>query len=148
MVGQLLRMEYLKKIREDAGAAYDASASSSINRDDFRTQTSITAECPMKPEKADAAIQILRDEVNNLAKTCDADNLQKVKEYLLKSFADQQKQNAYWLNRINTWREYGLDFHTDYEKLVNAQTPENISAFVKEVLKAGNAAEVIMLPAE
>jgi zinc protease len=148
IAGQILRMEYLKKIREDASAAYDASANAGISRDDFGTETYILAECPMKPEKADVAIQILRDEVNNLAKNCDADKLQKVKEYMLKSFGDQQKQNSYWLGRINIWRHYGLDFNTDYEKLVNAQTPESISAFTAELLKAGNAAEVIMLPAE
>ena len=66
----------------------------------------------------------------------------------LKSHSDQLKQNGYWLSCINEWREWGIDFHTDYEKVVSAQTPESISAFVAEVLKAGNKAEVIMLPAE
>jgi zinc protease len=102
----------------------------------------------MKPEKADTAIMIMRDEVLAMAKTCDADKLQKVKEYLLKSYGDQQKQNGYWAGRIDIWRKWGLDFHTDYEKVVNAQTPESISAFVAEVLKAGNRAEIIMMPAE
>jgi len=32
--------------------------------------------------------------------------------------------------------------------VVNAQTTESISAFVAELLKSGNAAEVIMMPAE
>jgi zinc protease len=41
-----------------------------------------------------------------------------------------------------------VDFHTDYEQVVNAQTPETISAFVQEVLKAGNRAEVVMMPEE
>ena len=83
-----------------------------------------------------------------ITKHCDADKLQKVKEYILKSHNDQLKQNGYWMGRISTWRKYGLDFHTDFEKVVNAQTPESISAFVKEVLKAGHHAEVIMLPQE
>ena len=102
----------------------------------------------MKPEKADTAIMILRDEVDALTKTCDADKLQKVKEYMLKSHGDQLKQNGYWLSVINLWRKWGIDFHTDYEKLVNAQTPESISAIAAEILKSGNRAEVIMLPAE
>ena len=38
--------------------------------------------------------------------------------------------------------------HTNYKAVVQAQTPESISAFIKEVLKAGNRAEVIMMPAE
>ena len=148
IAGQILSMEYLKKIREDASAAYTVGAAASMSRNDFETEAYILAQCPMKPEKADIANQILRDEVNAMAKTCDADKLQKVKEYLLKNLGDQRKQNSYWLGRINTWRKYGMDFDTDYEKVVNAQTTESISAFVAELLKAGNAAEVIMMPAE
>ena len=148
MISQILDMEYLKKIREDASAAYTVQSMSGIDRNDFETTAQIFAVCPMKPEKADIAITILRDEVSALAKTCDADKLQKVKEYMLKSHGDQLKRNGYWLTIINLWRKWGIDFHTDYEKLVNAQTPESISAFVAEVLKAGNRAEVIMLPAE
>ena len=148
MAGQILSMEYLKKIREDASAAYTVGSQASVNRDDFETTAQILAYCPMKPEKADTAIMILRDEVEALTKTCDADKLAKVKEYMLKNHGDQMKQNNYWVGQIYNWREYGVDFHTDYEKVVNAQTPESICAFVKEMLKAGNHAEVIMLPAE
>jgi zinc protease len=148
IAGQILSMEYLKKIREDASAAYTVGASSSVSKDDFEESSSIYVYCPMKPEKADVALQIMRDEVNAMANGCDADKLAKVKEYLLKSHADQLKQNGYWLGQINNWRRYGMDFHTDYEKVVNAQTPESIAAFVKELLKAGNRAEVVMMPAE
>ena len=148
IAGQILSMEYQKKIREDASAAYTVGASASMSRDDFEKNATIYVYCPMKPEKADVALQIMRDEVNNITKTCDADKLAKVKEYLLKNHGDQLKQNSYWLGQINSWRKWGMDFHTDYEKVVNAQTPESIAAFVKEVLKAGNNAEVIMMPAE
>lgn len=148
MVGQILSMEYLKKIREDASAAYTVASQASVSRNDFETTTQIIAYCPMKPEKADTAQMIMRDEVNAMTKTCDSDKLQKVKEYMLKNHGDQLKQNSYWLSQINNWRKYGVDFHTDYEKIVNAQTVESICAFVKELLKAGNHAEVTMLPAE
>jgi zinc protease len=90
----------------------------------------------------------MRDEVEAMAKTCDADKLQKVKEYMLKNHGDLLKENGYWLNCINEWRRYGIDLHTDYEKFVSAQTPESICAFMAELLKAGNRAEVVMLPAE
>ena len=148
IAGQILSMEYLKKIREDASAAYTVGASASISRDDFETSSTVYVYCPMKPEKADVALQIMRDEVDALTKGCDADKLAKVKEYMLKNHGDQLKQNSYWLGQINTWRKYGLDFHTDYEKVVNAQTPESIAAFIKEVVKANNRAEVVMMPGE
>ena len=148
MVGQILSMEYLKKIREDASAAYTVGASASLSTDDFENNASIYVYCPMKPEKADVALQIMRDEVQAIAKGCDPDKLAKVKEYMLKNHADQLKQNNYWITTIDMWRYKGVDYHKDYEKLVNAQTPESIAAFVKEVLKAGNRAEVVMMPAE
>ena len=148
MVGQILSMEYLKKIREEASAAYTVASQSSVSRDDFETTSQILAYCPMKPEKADTALMIMRDEVATIAKSCDADKLTKVKEYMLKNHGDQLKQNGYWLGVIGEWRQWGIDLHSDYEKVVNAQTPESIAAYVSELLKAGNHAEVIMMPAE
>ena len=103
----------------------------------------------MKPEKADTAIAIMRRAVQDMATgKCDADMLAKVKEYMLKNHADQLKQNGYWSGRIRTWRMWNLDFHTDYEKTVEAITPASVSNFVAEVLKSGNEAEIVMLPAE
>ncbi len=148
MAGQVLQMVYLKKIREEASAAYTVSASAEVERDDYRTETQLTVYCPMKPEKGDTAIMIMRDEVKTLAQTCDADMLTKVKEYMVKNHGDRLKTNGYWNGRISVWRKYGLDFHTNYEQVIQAQTPESISAFVAEMLKAGNQAEIVMMPAE
>ena len=149
MAGQVLQMVYLKEIREEASAAYTVVAQASLNRSDFADETNLLAYCPMKPEKADTAITIMRRAVQDMAAgKIDADMVTKVKEYMLKSHADQLKQNGYWQGRINVWRKWGLDFHTDYEKTVQAITPASICGFVREVLKAGNELEVVMLPAD
>ena len=149
VAGQVLEMVYLKEIREEASAAYNVSAQAGVSRDDFGDEASIYAYCPMKPEKADTAVFIMRRAVQDMAAgKCDADMVQKVKEYMLKAHADQLKTNGYWSGRIGAWRKWNLDFHTDYEKTVQAVTPESVSAFVAEVLKSGNEAEVVMLPAE
>ena len=148
IAGQVLEMVYLKEIREEASAAYSVSAQAGVSRDDFGDESTILAYCPMKPEKADTAVFIMRRAVTDMAAgICDADMVQKVKEYMLKAHADQLKTNGYWLGRIGAWRKWNLDFHTDYEKTVQAVTPESICAFVAEVLKSGNEAEVVMLPA-
>jgi zinc protease len=67
---------------------------------------------------------------------------------MLKNIDDQAKTNYYWVRQLNRLRKYGVDTHTDYKKVVEAQTPETIMAFVKELLKAGNHAQVVMMPAE
>ena len=147
--GQVLQMVYLKEIREEASAAYTVQAQAGVSRDDFNDESSIFAYCPMKPEKADVAIDIMRRAVKEMAAgKCDADMVTKVKEYMLKNLGDQLKTNAYWAGRINAWRNWNLDLHTDCEKTIQALTPESICQFVAEVLKSGNEAEVVMLPAE
>jgi zinc protease len=148
MVGQMLMMIYTEKIREEASAAYSVMAQGGINRDDFRSTATVVVYCPMKPEKSDVATQIMNDEVVNLAKTVDAEKLKKVQEYMLKNVDDQAKTNGYWINCISNLRKYNVDLYTDYKTAVQAQTPETIAAFMQELLKAGNRAEIIMLPEE
>ncbi|MBR1395007.1 MAG: insulinase family protein [Prevotella sp.] len=148
-VGQVLQMVYLKEIREEASAAYTVSAQASASRDDFGDETMILAYCPMKPEKADTAITIMRRAVEDMAAgKCNADMVTKVKEYMLKNHGDRLKTNGYWAGAITTWRKWGLDFYTSYEQTVQSLTPASLCTFVREVLKAGNQAEVVMLPAE
>ena len=148
MVGQILSMIYTEKIREEASAAYSVLAQAGLSRDDYRTTGTVLVYCPMKPEKGDVATKIMLDEVNNMAKSVDAEKLNKVKEYMLKNVDDQAKTNNYWIRVIGRLRDYGVDVHTDYKKVVEAQTPDAISAFMQEFLKPGNRAEVIMLPEE
>jgi len=148
MMGQILTMIYTEKIREEASAAYSVMAQAGLQRDDYRTTGTALVYCPMKPEKGDIAKKIMREEVENMAKTVDAEKLQKVKEYMLKAVDDQAKTNNYWIRQINRLRDYGVDTHTNYKDVVNAQTPETVAAFVKTLLSSGDFAEIIMMPEE
>ncbi len=148
IAGQILRMVYTKEIREEASAAYSVAAqgSASINEDDSRML--LLAYCPMQPEKRDTALYLLQKAVSDLSVACDGEKLEKVKELMLKRADDSAKQNGYWGNVLYNWRKYGIDEHTDYKALIKAQTPEKISQFVSDVLKAGNHITVSMLPEE
>lgn len=149
VAGQILSMIYLKKIREDASAAYSAGAVGRTTAGSDVPFTVLLGVCPMKPEKADLAIKIMKDEVAAMAKTVDADMLTKVKELMLKQADDNAKKNGYWLGAISNFDELGIDVVTDYKKIVGELTPESIAAFVKDVIIAGgNSVEIIMLPQE
>ena len=148
IAGQVLSMVYLQKIREDAGAAYSVMAQASISRKDDKTDCGIFVYCPVEPEKADTALAIMRNEVAAMQNGCDADMLAKVKEFMLKNHDDRTKTNGYWQGVINNYRDFGLDTYTDYKKTVEAQTPQTIAAFIKELVKPGNRVEVVMMPAE
>lgn len=145
--GQVLEMIYLKKIREDAGAAYSAGATGMASLGGDTPFTALVGICPMDPEKSDMAIKIMEEEAKKLSTTVDADMLNKVKELMLKRADENAKTNSYWVSTINNLDEYGVDTYTNYKNVVNALTPEKVAKMVKDVIfKGGNSVKVIMLP--
>ncbi len=145
--GQVLEMIYLKKIREEASAAYSASAGGYASLGGDKPFTALVGICPMKPEQADQALAIMREEVQKLGSEVDADMLGKVKELMLKQADDNARKNGYWVNVLEAYAEHGVDLHSNYKNLVNGLTPQKVASFVKDViLKAGNQVEVVMLP--
>lgn len=147
IAGQILSMIYLKQIREEASAAYSAGAQGGMSlSDDGYHMAQLAGFCPMKPEKKDVALKIMNQAVQDLATACDAGMLDKVKKLMLKQHDSALKTNAYWSNVV--WDEYllGQDDHTRYASLVEAQTPQKISAFVRDFLAGANKVSVVMLP--
>ena len=149
MAAQVLDKIYLKKIREDAGAAYSAGARGGASTFGDMNYTYILGSCPFKPDMKDLALDIMRQEINTVATTIDEATLKDIKEVMIKDFDTNVKENAYWLQILNYYVSKGADVNSTYKALVEAQTPASISAFVKNVLLAkGTHVEVIMLPEE
>ena len=147
VAGQVLEKAYLQKIREDAGAAYSPDAGGSVSMVGDQVFTSLIGAVDMKPEMADLALKIMREEVVNMGKSIDAATLQDIKEAMIKNFDTSAKENGHWVNVLSMYVGRGIDTHTDYKAIVNSITPEKVSAFVRDVvLKAGNTVEVVMLP--
>ena len=145
-VGQILSMIYLKTIREDESAAYSCGAAGYFSTGSKQPKAMLQAYCPMNPDKAELAVRLIHEGIENMAKKVDADQLQKVKDYMLKQADIDAKKNNYWINTINVFKEYGLDLHTDYKKTVEALTVDSVRDFLNQLLKSGNNIEVIMTP--
>jgi zinc protease len=149
IAGQVLSMIYLKQIREEASAAYTCGAQAGASlADDGYHVTQLLGYCPMKPEKKDIALKIMNEAVTELAKTCDKEMVDKTKTLMLKQIDTAVKTNGYWMNVIDSYNTLGVDNHTDYKAIVEAQTPATISAFVKDFLQQANKVSVVMLPKE
>ena len=145
--GQLLSMFYLRTIREEESAAYSCGAMGSFNLAGRQPLMLLQAYCPMNPDKNEIAVRLLHEGIEGAAKEVNADDLNKVKEAMLKQADIDAKKNGYWVNTITTWKDYALDVHTDYKKTVEALTPESLSQFIREmILSSGNHIEVVMLP--
>jgi zinc protease len=145
-VGQILSMIYLKTIREDESAAYSCGAAGNFNLGTHQPKATLQGYCPMNPDKQEIAIRLLHEGVAKMQKAIDADQLAKTKEYMLKQIDVDAKKNNYWINTITAYKEYGIDFFTDYKKTVESLTVDNVRDFLNKLLKSGNHVEVIMLP--
>ncbi len=146
--GQILDMVYLKTIREEQSAAYSASAAGIVQLGGDQPFNAIYGYCPVKPEKKDIAIKIMREELVKLGTTVDADMLNKTKDLMVKQHEDALKTNRYWMNIISDFDEYNVDRDTDYKSLVEALTPASVAKYVKDNLIGKNSVSVIMLPEE
>ena len=81
-----------------------------------------------------------------IAKGPKADDLAKVKEYMLKSYQQNQKENSYWMGVLNEYYWNHIDVNTNYEKEVNQITAKNLKTFAKKFFHQGNQAEVSINP--
>ena len=70
--------------------------------------------------------------------------MQKIKEYMLKKHADNQKENSYWMSNIKEVLYTGQDMTKDYEALVNGLTAQDVAKFASDLLKQGNKLTVVM----
>ena len=144
---QVLSMIYLKTIREDESAAYSCGAYGQMNLNGSQSTIMLTAYCPMNPDKNEIALRLLHEGMDGISKSMNADQVQKVKDYMLKQVDIDAKTNNYWVGAIDKMRTYGVNINKDYKKLVEALTPESLSRFVSNtLLKSGNHIEVVMLP--
>ena len=146
LLGRILSRIYYDKIREDAGAAYSVGCFGRNSLEGDRPYTVITAYAPLKPEFTDMAVEVFNEEMMKACESIDPVKLEDFKTVLLKNHETQLKENSYWYNIIAGYADRGLDFHTCYEDIVKAQTPETIAAFARELMKAGNKVELVMSP--
>ncbi len=150
ILGQVLTMRLLEIVREDMGAAYSISASSNLGKiSDGSTRVNVQVYAPVKPEKCDSVLLVIDEELQRVAREgAEEKYTSKVKEYLLKSYTENERKNGTWLGYIEEFERDHIDGYTDYQKVVQGITSADIAALAKKILDAKNHITVIMLPEE
>lgn len=148
-LGEILTQRYLKSIREDAGAAYSVGASGGAEfgvRDMYMLQIY----CPFKPALRDSVLLLMQEAIDDIAKNgVTSEELDKVKKFEIKNYADNQRKNSYWQGLISTKVRWSKDEQTGYEDTVNGISSDDIRQFVNGVmLKQKNCITVSMLPTD
>ena len=150
VLGQVISMGQIEIVRAEVGAACSVNASCGISKiSDGSCRTNIQIYAPVKPEMCDSALLVINQELQKIARDGAEDKyISKVKEYLLKTYTENERKNGTWLSYIEEQDRDQLDTYTNYQPTVQAVTSDDIAALAKQILEAKNCITVIMLPEE
>ena len=144
MATQLLDMEYTQTVREEAGGTYGVQVSGDISK--YPTEEgSIQIYFTTDPARREEMVALIDQGITDfMEKGPKEESLQMVKEYMLKKYAQNQKENSYWIGRLYDYYWEGYDGDTGYEDTVNAITSTELQEFAKAFFSQGNSIEVGM----
>ena len=144
MLGQLLNILYTQTVREEAGGTYGVSCSGSISKYP-EAEGVFQIYFDTDPQRRPQMVELIDKGINDfIAQGPKADDLNKVKEYMLKTYQQNQKENSYWMGILNGMLWEGIDMNTGYENTVNGVTISDLKKFAKDFFKQGNMIEVSM----
>ena len=146
ITGQLMANGLLNSVREDEGAAYSPYSIGRLNSDSYKSVAVVQTAFALNPDKKDRSLAATINSFEQLAKDLPEVELNKMKEYMLKTYDENQMENSYWLSTIDTFAKEGLDMNTDYRNIVNNISTKDVETFVADILKSGNRVKVLMLP--
>ena len=143
VLSQALDMVYTEEIREKEGGTYGVSTYGSLGYEQQNAILQIVYQTdPAKFEHLNGLIVSLLEKMAKDGPS--AEQMQKIKEYMLKKHADNQKENSYWMSNIKEMLYTGQDMTKDYEALVNGLTAQDVAKFASDLLKQGNKLTVVM----
>ncbi|MCM1347815.1 MAG: insulinase family protein [Firmicutes bacterium] len=145
IAGQILSTRLVEIVREKEGAVYSISAQGGMDRVDPQNVEIMTA-FPMKPEMKEKVLNIISDQINNLGSEINQAELDKVKEYLFKSYKERRERNAGWLTGLMGWNLNGIDTFNTAEESLKTITTDDVKNFVRDLNKQGNYRVVILDP--
>lgn len=147
-IENILQLRYTESIREKEGGSYGVRVNVGY-QDKPVKEAYIRLMFDTDPAKGDKMVTILHDEVIKLLNDGPSEqDLQKTKEFFLKEFADQQKENNFWLQVMTDNYIDHMDKTTHYTKMVNQLTAAEIKAFANKTFSQNQVIEIVMIPAK
>lgn len=140
IAGDIIESRLLKDLREDKGWTYSIMGHCSVNPDLNGTDApSFLWPLYIKtaPEHAQEVKAAVESAYSLMAKEApSAEEVDKVREYLIKNFREGLTENGFWLSALQKYNDYGLDFANGYVAALNSITPEDVRSFTEKAAKA------------
>ncbi len=145
VAGQILSARLIATVREKEGAVYSISAQGYMSRianDNVLIQSAF----PMKPEMKDKVLGMIESEFNDMTQNISSEELNKVKEFMVKSQTEAFEKNGSWISAIAQTQLNGIDAFNGSVEMLESITEEDVKDFMKRLLEQGNYRVVILDP--
>lgn len=143
-IGQLLRIVYTEKVREDKGGTYSVQASGDLQHHP-NDEALLRIAFQTDPQKYNSLIPIVYKELEKMATEGPSQqDLDKVKAYELKVYNQVLRMNNYWEYVLYTDLYNGIDVDTDFRYIVENMTCGDIRTTLRNLLNQNNCIEVTM----
>ena len=146
IAGQILTNRLIKTVREDMGAVYSIGASGQLDRTGL-SPASLMTSFPMKPEMKDEVLPFIKGEFKAMETNVTPDELNPIKEYMVKVFTENREKNPAWRSAILGTLANGVDTFNGNVDTVNSITVQDVMDFMK-ALNAQNNYRVVILDPE
>jgi zinc protease len=148
---QVLQIKLREVLREDLGGTYNVRASafsSKYPRQTYRIIISFGCD----PTRVDELVNSVNEQIDSLkTEVVDELYLTKVKESQLRAREKNEKENNFWLNKLESYYFHGWDPRDimKYEEMyVNTLTRKIIQSTAKKYFDRKNVAQFVLLPEE
>ena len=148
IIGDILGTRYLESIREKEGGSYGVGCSGYVSQDPIE-QAILIMQFDTDPEKQQKLMSIIHKEVMEIVENGPrADDLQKAKENRLNTLAEDMEDNGWWGTILDRYYQDGINYAKDYKKTLEKVNAKSIQKTLKALVKQGNVAEIVMMPAK
>lgn len=143
-IGQLLRIVYTEKVREDKGGTYSVQVSGDLQHHP-NNEALLRIAFQTDPQKYNSLIPIVYKELEKMATEGPSQqDLDKVKAYELKVYNQVLRMNNYWEYVLYTDLYNGIDVDTNFRYIVENMTCDDIRTTLRNLLNQNNCIEVTM----
>ena len=138
MMEQSLQMLFTETVREDEGGAYGVGVSAGLS-DYPEKQAQLVIQLPTAPEKYKRMMEIIDKGLADMAANGPKEeDMQKIKEYMLRSHDESIKSNGYWMGAIQNLVRENKNYVDGYVDAVNNMTIKDVQQVAKTILNSGN----------
>lgn len=147
-IASILKMRYLESIRENEGGSYGVGVAGSITNIPI-DQAILRMQFDTDPEMQQKLMGVIHEEINKIVDEGPrAEDLQKVKENMLKQYEEDLDENGWWKNTLVTYYQDKISLPENYKASIDNLTAQSVQALLKTIVEQQNILEVVMMPAE